>query len=227
MRGYQFSHEPIFHNRPLLAISLSSRKEMKLYELLSLSFCLLFREGFSFDFQSHSLYRLTSVSSFWPDFIISILLRQWISRNTLDSDDSWLTCVSSCSASSLLLTCKPFLVDYPPATPHLTGFVGPDIPKSENDLGGRIGISGSKTTDWNSTKIRLWFKESSYRNRCCHSSAEGSFPMLRIWTSFLLMVRISVFVDIYSSVLSWAPLARYCTTRPIFISFPGLLWILL
>ena len=60
MRGYQFSHEPIFHNRPLLAIDLSSsRKEMKLYELLSLSFCLLFREGFSFDFQSHSLYRLT------------------------------------------------------------------------------------------------------------------------------------------------------------------------
>lgn len=58
--SYQFSHEPIFHNRPLLAIDLSSsRKEMKLYELLSLSFCLLFREGFSFDFQSHSLYRLT------------------------------------------------------------------------------------------------------------------------------------------------------------------------
>jgi len=56
MMCYQFSHEPIFHNRPLLAIDLSSsQKDVKLYELLFLFICLLFREGFSFDLQSHSL----------------------------------------------------------------------------------------------------------------------------------------------------------------------------
>jgi len=54
-------------------------------------------------------------------------------------------------------------------------------------------------------KDQTLFKESSYRNRCCHSSAEGSLPMLRIWTSFLLMVRMSVFVDLFFCPIMNAP----------------------
>ena len=90
MRGYQFSHEPIFHNRPLLAIDLSSsRKEMKLWTSfpLLLSFIqggILFWLPESFIISTDSLWVPSGLILSYLSFSVNGSLLTRCTRTTLD-----------------------------------------------------------------------------------------------------------------------------------------------